>query len=364
MAKFYLNATKLKSAAGAMDSIKSKIDKQQTALSSISLSEWGVSNAELKELRDSLEELKKDIGNESKAAEDLSRAIGKIVDIYTSAEESLAGEKAKVASTAASNNKKQGATDKNKKDLIDEIDDIVNRIPRPERDFLMFLLGCIPGINVMVDAYSFISDLKKYMADGKLSPTEIGVLGIDAFCLIADVSGTAAAFKALKGAKAAKAAAKETAKEAASKAIESETAKKAAEKTAQEATENTVKMSAKATEAAEEVSRARAAKHVEDATKSTKYYRRMVKKAEKAERDANHLAKAAEAEEKLARRSAKEAANRAAADRMAKKSADKAVKQAQRNIRQVAKKSVKPDRAGAKRFVANETLHLANDGPN
>lgn len=360
MAKFYLDATKLKTTARAIDNIQSSIDKQYNSLASISLSDWGVTNEELKDLRDSLEELKKDISAESKATEDLSKTIAKIIDIYTKAEDELVnGKKADI-----SNQKKSSSSPKKKKDLVDEIDDIVNQIPRPERDILMFLLGCIPGVNVLVDAYSLVSDYRKAMKDGKISPTEWLVLGTDLFCLAADTSGTFAAFKAIKKAKEAKAMAEATAKEAAAKATESEAAKKAADNTAKAAGRSSEKATEDAVKATESVKKARTAKRAGETGKSNKYYRRMVKDAEKTERDANRIAKLAENNEKIAQRDARSAADVAAADQAKKQYADKVAEAARKKVWETAKEQAKPDRKGVKRFVANEVVHLANDGPN
>ncbi|SDW24712.1 hypothetical protein SAMN05216391_103181 [Lachnospiraceae bacterium KHCPX20] len=361
MAKFYLNATKLKSAAGATDSIKSKIDKQQKVLSSISLSEWGVSNAELKELRDSLEELKKDLGNESKAAEDLSRAIGKIVDIYTSAEENLSAGTTSIKN-AANKPEQKKSDDEN---VLDKILDMIDRIPEPTKTMLMFLIGCIPGVNVGFDLLSIYGDLKKfYFNDEKreITTSEGAALAMDIVCLLADCVGVAEAYKAFKGAKAAKEMAKGTARQMEEKASKSMLKKEAAEKAAEKAEKDAVEKASKAATKAREAEKA--AKAAENVDKGTKAGRRIAKNAGTAERKAEKaekIAKEAAKKESEAKNLAKNASRKAMKDKKLAKEAAKETKQAERNVKKTIVDSMKPNDRSMERFVGNDLTHRYAD---
>ncbi len=359
MAKFYLDASKLKSTTRAIDNIKSSIDTQYKSLNSISVSDWGGSNTELRDLIDSIAELKKDIGNESKAASDLSTTLGKIIDIYTNADEGLANGKESIEKSA----EKSGQGKNEDENVLDKILDLIDQIPEPTKTMLMFLLGCIPGVNVAMDLLSLYGDLKKYwFKDHKLTQGEAAALTMDAVCLVADCMGVFEAYKALKGAKAAKIAAEEASKKAGEKAAKSMAKKESAERIAKEAGKEATEKSAKAAEKAAKAEKA--AEAAENVSKRTKAGRRVAKKAGTAERraeDAEKVAKEAAKKEKQAKNLADNAVTKASKDRNAAKSAEEKVRQAEKKVKEEMKKSVKPTDQGSTRFVMNDRAHRYAD---
>ncbi len=189
-------------------------------------------------------------------------------------------------------------------------------------EIIMFVLGLIPGVNIIVDVMDFLNDLSKYTADDKLTIGEATALAADIAFLIGDVMGFASLVKALnKGAKAVKAA------DTAAK-VASETAEGLAEKAEKEAAEVVSKAQksvdiTKANKAATEAKKI--GKNAKDVRAADKGYRKSLDNLADAKKEAKKIRKGAQKEGQKVIDEAKKAQN------AAKESYDKTIKDAYKN---------------------------------
>ena len=319
MAKFYIDSTALKKSPRQIGEINKELVSIEKVLRDISLTNWP--EAEMQSLADSVGEIAKDVKEEAKSAQDLSEVLAKIITTYENSEASLVAKKDTV-----DQNKVPG--DSKEKGASNPLEALKNSMSPEAWDVLMFIAGLIPGLNILVDGYTLVDDINKFLKDGKISAGEAGVLALDVISLGADIASFGSICKAIKGAKTAEKVAQSTAKETVRVAEKNALKKEATEQAAKSAVEKSAEATAKAE---------RAAKAAENVDKSTKAGRQIAKDAQTAARNADKAVDAA----KTAEKTAKEAADKSARAAAKKEAAEEAAEAAHKNVYRTVEEEMK-----------------------
>ena len=163
MAKFYIDSTALKKSPRQIGEINKELVSIEKVLRDISLTNWP--EAEMQSLADSVGEIAKDVKEEAKSAQDLSEVLAKIITTYENSEASLVAKKDTV-----DQNKVPG--DSKEKGASNPLEALKNSMSPEAWDVLMFIAGLIPGLNILVDGYTLVDDINKFLKDGKISAGE------------------------------------------------------------------------------------------------------------------------------------------------------------------------------------------------